>query len=177
MLAIAAAWLVVGLDASLAAQSHPTTVMPRSELSIQYRQVHGATYAWTTLIINYKAVDVLVDTGSNGLVLLASAIDDPQALPNGNHLHAIYNGGERFDGRLSHVSVQFSPDATATIPLALMTSVMCIPTRPHCPAEGVDFAHYRMAGPGGFGGVLGSGTARPDCLIDDFSYRAVPRAT
>jgi hypothetical protein len=156
MLAIAAAWLVVGLEACLAAQSHPTTVLPRSELSIQYRQVRGITFAWTTLIISHKAIDVLVDTGSTGLVLLASAVDDPQALPKGNHVYYSYANGDRFDGRFSRVTVQFSQDVTATIPVALMTSATCIPSHPKCDVGG-DFAQYRLGGPGRFGAVLGIG--------------------
>jgi hypothetical protein len=151
--AAVAAWLLFGGE-SLAGQT--PSAISRSEISIQYRKVDG-TRAWITLLINGKAVDALIDTGSNGLVLLASALDDPQALPKGNRVYYIYSSGDRFDGRLSRVSVQFSPDVTATIPAALMTSVVCIPTHPHCESEGVDFAHYRVVGPNGFGAVLGIG--------------------
>jgi hypothetical protein len=152
--AVVAAWLLISGE-TLAGPKQ--SAISRSELSIQYRQVHGVTRAWTTLIINHKAVDVMVDTGSSGLVLLATALDDPQALPKGNRLYYTYGGGVRFDGRLSRVTVQFSPDVTATIPVAIMTSATCIPSHPHCEAEGVDFAHYRIAGPGGFGAVFGIG--------------------
>jgi hypothetical protein len=52
-----AAWLLFGGE-SLAVPWQ--SAIPRSELSIQYRQIRGVTRAWTTLIINHKAVDAMV---------------------------------------------------------------------------------------------------------------------
>jgi hypothetical protein len=152
-------WLVlVVAAATMAVTSAHWPVSPRSEVQLQYRRVGVATYPWTTILVAGKAVDAMVDTGSMGLVLLSSAVDAPNSLPKGASTHATYASGERYEGHLSRVTVLFSKDAKSSVPVMLATRVTCIPSHPHCTAEGADFAHHRIGGLGGFGAVLGIGS-------------------
>jgi hypothetical protein len=131
--------------------------IPRSEVDLHYRRVGGGSVLWTTILVAGKAIDALVDTGSTALVVFSSALDEPQSLAKGPSTWTSYGDGERFDGQISRVPVLFSKDASSTVPVMLATSVKCVPLHPHCPAEGVDFTHYRFGGKGGFGAILGIG--------------------
>jgi hypothetical protein len=156
--------------------------VPRSEVDLHYRQAGRGLQLWTTILVAGRAVDALVDTGSTGLVLLSSAIDQPQSLPKGPSMWTSYGDGERLGGHSSRVPIQFSKDASLTVPVLLATSVSCIPSPRHCPAEGVDFAHYRIGGKGdriggkeGFGAILGIGMPTPWTAPNPFAAAGIER--
>jgi hypothetical protein len=156
--------------------------VPRSELDLHYRHAGRGFQLWTTMLVAGRAVDALVDTGSTGLVLLSSAIDQPQLLPKGPSMWTSYGDGERFGGHSSRVPIQFSKDASLTVPVLLATSVSCLPSLRHCPAERVDFAHYRIGGKGdriggegGFGAILGIGMPTPWTAPNPFAAAGIER--
>jgi hypothetical protein len=68
--------------------------------------------------------------------------------------------------------VLFSKDASLTVPVMLATRATCVED-PYCPAESVDFAHYRFGGKRGFGAILGIGMPTPGAPPNPFAAAGI----
>jgi hypothetical protein len=133
--------------------------IPRTELAIHYR----LGKAWTSLRIAGRDVEAMVDTGSTGLVVLATAIDAAGVRSKGKVRPFSYADGERFTGYAARAPILFT-DPSSDIDIIVISAATCMPSLPRCPAaqspvapNATNFANYRINGPGGFQAILGLG--------------------
>jgi hypothetical protein len=113
--------------------------------------------------IGGKTLNVLVDTGSYGLRVLASQVPPNAVRRTGSAPEYGYATGVRVSGDLADASVQIGGQNTAgPIPIELVTNTSCAPDRPDCPAAG---GKKPVMFGGQFDGIMGLSMRPADGLV------------
>lgn len=112
-----------------------------------------------TVTIGRKQVSLLVDTGSTGLKVLASAVGDGNATPTGATGSSSYLSGLQISGREAQATLRLGDVTAHNQTVLLVDSLGCIDQVPDCEA-----AHGRTPEEFGgvFDGILGIGLAERD---------------
>ena len=125
----------------------------------------GARPTVDVRIGNSKPVPVLLDTGSTGLQIYASAVNTTpggRVTVTSRRDSITYAGGTRFTGLQARAVIRIGRQATAvSVPFGLVRQASCVPSKPDCGASGVS---HPMSD--GAYGVLGIGmTKNPEGLF------------
>lgn len=112
-----------------------------------------------TVTIGSKQVSLLVDTGSTGLKVLASAVGDGNATPTGATGSSSYLSGLHISGREAQAAVRLGDATAGNQSILLVDTLGCTDQVPDCEA-----AHGRTPEEFGgvFDGILGIGMAERD---------------
>ncbi|MBO9559806.1 MAG: hypothetical protein J7515_14650 [Caulobacter sp.] len=157
---VAVAALVLSLGSSIAARAAQPT--ERVEIPIhQTRFPGGVVRYWIKLSVDgAPPIEAMLDTGSTGLHLLPGA--QPHTAPSGRPSRASYGNGVILKGQTSPAQLTLDGQITLRADVDWTSQVECMEERPHCPAEGVPLADYRIGGGsrGGFQAILGVGMRR-----------------
>jgi hypothetical protein len=102
-------------------------------------------------------LDVLLDTGSEGLVILQGAVPDSAFVSvTTQSLDYVYGGGLSLTGVYAYAVVTIGGLSTpAPIPVMLVTAVGCTPSSPNCGGKGKTPADETLFGP--YRAILGAG--------------------
>jgi hypothetical protein len=101
-----------------------------------------------------KPIEALLDTGSTGLFVLASAVPTARSLPDYGGITSYYSSGDKFIARKTQAAISFGDGGPGVkVPFGLVKAVQCITEIPKCPAAHVKFDDYRIAGE--FKAILG----------------------
>jgi Protein of unknown function (DUF3443) len=114
--------------------------------------------------IGGKTLNVLLDTGSVGLRVVASQVPPDAVRRTGSAPQFGYDDGTRLSGDLAQASVQIGDRRTAgPIPIELVTDTSCAPAVPDCPAA--DGKKPIMFG-GRYDGVMGIGPHNVEGVVN-----------
>ena len=133
----------------------------RVELPIRFKIVSGATRMWVPVSIGgSRTIEAIIDTGSVGMSVMSSVLDDTSDLPDLSAYQVSFGSGDNLHGRNTHGTVTLG-DTTADMPFAVITTAGCLPDKPECPSGKVPFEDFGLAGEGvpgeGFKAILGIG--------------------
>ena len=139
--------LLVSACASTSTPTGPTISAPPQTLGAPVSipiVVHGTADGGLRPIVDVsvaggKPVPVLLDTGSTGLDILASAAGSDRLTRLSQIGPQAYVDGTRYERTLAEAPVAFGPTGSvrtgAPIEVALIDSVDCVPTQPNCPGR------------------------------------------
>jgi hypothetical protein len=153
---VLSAWVLTGKGAV----SGQASVKPvRYEIVIHQRLVDRVARIWIWITVDGgQPIDALLDTGSTGLLVLASALPSVDSLPNKGSVKYTYATGEVLVGRKTKAIVAFDNTGPKfEVPFGMVTALGCTPEKPKCPTSRVKFDQYRIAGDLGFRAILGIG--------------------
>lgn len=113
-----------------------------------------------------QPVAAMLDTGSFGLRVLASALAPAQYQPSDIVRRFFFGSGVVYTGELAKAEVAIGDASTgAPVIIQVIGSVACAPRRPFCPAARLDPSRYRIGGDGlpgeGFSAILGLSLRAP----------------
>jgi hypothetical protein len=167
------ALLLLGL---LAARAFAAGAAARIEVPIYQRRLSDGTVRyWVYVRIGASApIPALLDTGSFGLRVLASALSPSDYQDTGIERTFAYGSGVALHGPLATAVVRIGAATSGTpIHFQLVRSVGCVPRKPDCPAARVGPGEYRIGGDGlpgqGFDAILGLSMRRPAVPVAAFN--------
>lgn len=185
--ALAALWLFAGLAAPAAAEG-TRVVVPIRRTVLPDGVVR---YSVPVSVGGGAPIDALLDTGSFGLRILASALSPDQYRATDTERRFPYGSGALLSGPIATATVRVGDAETAApIGFQLVRSVGCTERMPNCPAGSVSAERYGIGGDGladqGFKAILGTSLLRapaevaansplPD-LVDSSYLVILPRA-
>jgi hypothetical protein len=147
--------LVGGL--SIAGTAHAVPANIAVPITVTTSANGGAQTFVKVKVGNSAALPVLLDTGSSGLHIFANKV--PTGAGSGVSVtstpaNITYAGGHRFVGVVANAKVTIgSAQTSRSVPVALVNTASCIPSKPTCPAQGGIAGMERH----GIDGVLGIG--------------------
>jgi hypothetical protein len=165
-------WIfAVCLSASSCASAAERIEVPIYQEVVQGHGGKGIRY-WVWLKVgDENRMKALLDTGSGGLYVLATGLNDPDALTVVGKVRAAYDFGEVLIGRKVEGSITIG-NATASEPMqfGLITSARCSPGKQGCVASQSSFKDYRIVSEGrpgqGYTAILGASLG-PDLQSDE----------
>jgi hypothetical protein len=157
---------------SIAAQALAAGTTTRVEVPIYQSQLADGTIRyWVYVRIGDSApIPAMLDTGSFGLRVLASALSPSDYGDTGIERRFAFGSGVALHGSLATAVVAIG-DATTGVPVyfQLVRSVGCVPRKPDCPAARVSPGDFRIGGDGlpgqGFAAILGLSMRRPPVAV------------
>ncbi len=134
----------------------------RVEIPIRQTTISDGTvrYSVPVSIGGGAPIDAMLDTGSFGLRVLASALRPDQYTSTRTERRYPYGSGAVLRGPIASASVALGSASTeAPIGIQVVTSVGCASDRPHCPVSKIPASQYGIGGDGfageGFKAILG----------------------
>lgn len=134
----------------------------RVEIPIRQTTISDGTirYSVPVSIGGGPPIDAMLDTGSFGLRVLATALRPDQYTSTGTERRYPYGSGAVLRGPIAKASVALGSASTeARIGIQVVTSVGCASERPHCPVSKIPASQYGIGGDGfageGFKAILG----------------------
>jgi hypothetical protein len=166
--------LALACSLALAALSVPATAQERAVITLHQTVATGAGgtgyrfWVWVRLGNGEEPIKAMLDTGSTGLLVLASGIANADDFDLGERFQKAFGAGDVLEGRAAKAALTFGEgpegEAAARGEFGLVTSAACVPQMPGCAASTSAFADYRIASEGrsgqGFGAILGIAPGR-----------------
>ncbi len=165
--------LVVGLLAlplflMFAPQPSVAETASRVEVPIFQRRLSDGTLRyWVPVRLgNGGPIEAMLDTGSFGLRILASAVSAEQYEATDIMRRYAFGSGVELRGFLARANVAVGGAATSQpVAVQIVQAVDCVAGRPHCPASKVTAENYGIGGDGlpgeGFKAILGISVRSP----------------
>jgi len=161
--ALVAIAFIVSTSSDCEAQQAAVKVDDRFEISINKVIVaNGAAFYTVPVSIGGSApIEAILDTGSSGLYVLATALKTTKVSEFGK-FHRGYNSGEIFEGDRALADVSFGGSKVPhSLEIGKVNDVKCSPVKPNCFAAHLTRDNYGIGGSGvpgkGFKAILGIG--------------------
>ncbi len=153
-------------QAATKSPSGSLSTSPRIEIPIERTVMLSGTVRYTVSIKigAIGPIPALLDTGSTGLLVMASALGDKQPRKIGRFVYS-FDSGEVFSGGISRAKISIGGLSTnGPVNFGVVQKVKCTTDRPKCPAVSLKPQDYGIAGDGtageGFKAIIGIGTDR-----------------
>lgn len=161
--------VAIASGVAMAGVTGPASAQPaRTEAPIAQTVLSDGTirYSVPVSIGGGPPIPAMLDTGSFGLRVLASALTSRQYEATETERRYPYGNGVVFSGPIANASVAIGRAATgAPIGIQVIRSVECAEARPDCPASRVSVDGYGIGGDGvagqGFQAIIGTSLRRP----------------
>lgn len=149
----------------VAAQATPGLAAERLEIPIYQTVVKGhggnGNRYWVWLKIgDGEAIKATLDTGSSGLMVLASGVAAADELPQSVPIRQSYSAGDVLTGHQTEAQLAIGEaQSLDAVGFGMITSASCVPQIPSCAAAETSFDDYRIQSEGyrgqGFQAILG----------------------